>query len=745
MAVLSRSGGRGEALLFDSSPLLPSAVFADPGGALLTGRDAERSARIDPAAFEPHPKRRIDDVELFLGGRGVPVVTLVEAILRRVAEESARAGGRPPEATVLTHPSGWGPPRRALLLDGAARAGLPAVALVPEPVAAAMYFTAVLGHHVADGHAIVVYDFGGGTFDISVVRRCGAGWDVAAAQGLDDVGGADLDAAIVGWAGRQVAARDPDLWARLENPATTVDRRHRRALWDDARSAKELLSRATSAGLAVPLFDVDLHLTRAEFESLARPWLDRTVTLTTSTLFTSGVSAERMAGVFLVGGSSRVPLVATLLHRALGVAPVVLEQPELVVALGSLLVHDAGPPSAVPSVPTLAPIAPAPPAPVSAVPVVSAPPAPAMTTSPTPFAAQISAPPAAASVSPPVVPMGADPHAANGFDPPARSRRFSWRLVVASAVVVLGLAGLWLHENVYYPPMLIGLFAPVTPKPVTILLAMTLLVAATGDGAARAYRALGVALPVAAGWLLALVIPTAANTTPGYVLDFADGLALRPVTIESFYDQTLHRIFAVAALLPIPAGILLLVRRTRADPLQPPPGRIGRWLWAGGWALGGAVLMLGAVSPVAYPQWSLDGNQVREVGPLEALLHNGGALTWYAGFLLGTVVTVGAWLLVGAALRPLVTRRPVLRIVALALVIALGLAAELGAAWDQDYMNNDGDAMYRITEYYWRKVVAPPYHGIAWIELTVALLVIAAIAVPSYLRSRRSDTPAGGN
>src|SRR5204863_9667687 len=112
------------------------------------------------------------------------------------------------------------------------------------------------------------------------------------------------------------------------------DRRHRRALWDDARSVKELLSRAATAGIAVPLFDVDLHLTRPEFEALARPWLDRTVALTTATLFTSGVTAERLAGVFLVGGGSRVPLVATLLHRALGVAPVILEQPELVVSHG---------------------------------------------------------------------------------------------------------------------------------------------------------------------------------------------------------------------------------------------------------------------------------------------------------------------------------------------------------------------------------------------------------------------------
>jgi hypothetical protein len=84
--------------------------------------------------------------------------------------------------TVLTHPAGWGPQRRSLLVDAAQRAGLPAVGLVAEPVAAAMYFTDGLGHHVPDGHSVVVYDFGGGTFDISVVRRLNGGWHVLLAD-----------------------------------------------------------------------------------------------------------------------------------------------------------------------------------------------------------------------------------------------------------------------------------------------------------------------------------------------------------------------------------------------------------------------------------------------------------------------------------------------------------------------------------------------------------------------------------
>jgi hypothetical protein len=84
-----------------------------------------------------------------------------------------------------------------------------------------------------------------------------------------------------------------------------------------------------------------VHLTRDELEKLARPVLDQTVQVTGGLLRWANLPEGRLAGVFLVGGASRIPLVATLLHRELGEAPVVIEQPELVVAEGSLLADAA--------------------------------------------------------------------------------------------------------------------------------------------------------------------------------------------------------------------------------------------------------------------------------------------------------------------------------------------------------------------------------------------------------------------
>ncbi|MEV6932801.1 Hsp70 family protein, partial [Dactylosporangium sp. NPDC051485] len=739
---------------------------------------------------------RIDEGALLLGGREVPVAGAVEAVLRRVGEEAARTAGRAPEDTVLTHPAGWGPQRRGLLLDAAGRAGLPAVTLVPEPVAAAMYFTTVLGHHVPDGHAVVVYDFGGGTFDISVVRRAGAGWEVAAAQGLDDVGGVDLDAAIVGWVGAQVATRDPALWARLESPAGPPDRRHRKALWDDARSVKELLSRASSGGIAVPLFDVDLHLTRDEFEALARPWLDRTVTLTTATLFTSGVSADRLAGVFLVGGGSRVPLAETLLHRALGVPPVVLEQPELVVALGSLLPPAAEDAAVVPPVPVLrspapAPVSPAPapvspaPAPVSPAPAPAAPvaPAPAPATvspapvSPAPTPAPVAPAPASAPVSPapdspapvsspptqptPVVPFAASttaapgsaaatttvppellagPHPINRPEPPppappaaAASRTETKALLIAcGAVLVLGLAGILFGDHPSRPPLHSGFFSPLVPKAVAILLGMTVLLAVTGRPSGPAHRALGPALLATAGGVLALyLVFSVGSERPAFT--FAGGTGYRLAAESSVYTTTLSWLFTVVAGLLAAGGIVLLVRRRRAA--DAPVGGSRGW-WIALWPAAGAALMLATMSPVSYYHRTLVGGRDPNVSPLAGIAYSDGALTWWLAFTLGLALTLSAWLLVGAALRPWLARSRGARVTALVLVVVLGLFAVLSSFFERAYY---ATPLRFVREYYWNDVIGLPAGGAAtsWVELLVAVGVIGGIAVPSLVRTRR--------
>src|SRR5690348_16696479 len=333
VAMLRWPDGRVRPLLFDGGPMLPSAVLASADSGLLVGREAQHLARLRPEAYEPNPKRRIDDGTVLLGDREISTVDLFAAVLRRVAEEASRVAPDIEQAT-LTCPATWGSRRRQVLLDAAGQAELPQPRLVDEPIAAASYFARTTALPV--GASVVVYDFGAGTFDAGVVRRTTTGFEVLASEGLADAGGLDIDAAIVAYFGGLYGGRPDGAWQRLTSPSSSMDRRASRLLWDDVRSAKETLSRTSTTLVPIPLLEEDAPLGREQLEHLAGAIVQRTVEATAAALRTAGLTPRQVAGVFLVGGSSRIPLAATLLHRTLGVAPTVIEQPELVVAEGSL-------------------------------------------------------------------------------------------------------------------------------------------------------------------------------------------------------------------------------------------------------------------------------------------------------------------------------------------------------------------------------------------------------------------------
>jgi molecular chaperone DnaK len=330
VAVLALPGREPRPLLFDGSPLLPSAVGLDPTGRLVVGRDALHAAVATPGSVERYPKRCIDDGTVLLGDAEFAVPDLFAAVLGRVLDDASRAAGEPPAEIVVTHPAAWGRERRALLRRAIA-APDGAVRLVAEPVAAAYHLVAVAAERLPDGGAAVVYDFGAGTFDATVVRRAGGGFTVLATQGRPDSGGLDIDAAIVAHLARSVP--DPAAWARLEAPDTVADRRARAQLWDNVRTGKEALTRAAGTIIHVPVLDVDVPLGREELDGLAAPVLARSIETTRAVLGLAGVDAE---AILLVGGASRMPAVGAALHRAFGVEPLTLDQPELAVAEGSL-------------------------------------------------------------------------------------------------------------------------------------------------------------------------------------------------------------------------------------------------------------------------------------------------------------------------------------------------------------------------------------------------------------------------
>jgi molecular chaperone DnaK len=337
VAVLSAHGRPPRVVEVDGASAMPSAVYCEEDGTLVVGRDAERRARLDPSRYEPNPKRRVDEGMLRLGESVVPVAEALAAVLGRVLEETARQlNGAQLDEIRLTHPAQWGPNRRNVLVSAARLAGVTAeIVLVPEPVAAAAHYALAIERDFTTGQALAVYDLGAGTFDVAIVGVTHKGFEVLAEDGLPDLGGLDVDQALLEHIGRQVSHSDPGHWQRLTRPESTADRRTRRTLLDDVRSAKESLSRHPQTEVPMPEPFADVVVTRSDMEALVRPRLLRSAELLASTIRSTGRSPEQLVGIYLVGGSSRIPLVSTMIVEQVRVAPTSLDQPETAVALGA--------------------------------------------------------------------------------------------------------------------------------------------------------------------------------------------------------------------------------------------------------------------------------------------------------------------------------------------------------------------------------------------------------------------------
>lgn len=337
VATVLRADGRRHQLLFEGTPLLPSGIYLDNDASIVVGRDAARAGRRHPDRYERNPKLQIDTHALLLGDSEIPIRDAVAAVIGRVLRECAQAAGTPRQVTV-TVPAGWGPARRHVIEDAVASAGAPAPVLLPEPVAAARYFVEILGHELPIGRAAVVFDLGAGTFDASVVARTGTGYEVLAVDGSDRIGGHYLDQALVEYlGGRYTASEDlAERWRTLLDPNSDAERRRLRfALYDEIRDAKERLSRTVTTDVVVPGFATEELLTRSELEQLARPLLAQAVTVTKAAIREAGREPGQLAGIFMVGGASRMPLATTMLHHETGIAPTLIEQPELVVSEGA--------------------------------------------------------------------------------------------------------------------------------------------------------------------------------------------------------------------------------------------------------------------------------------------------------------------------------------------------------------------------------------------------------------------------
>ncbi|MBL7257924.1 Hsp70 family protein [Paractinoplanes lichenicola] len=252
--------------------------------------------------------------------------------LARIAHEVHRAAGTEFVETTVACPPEWENSRRAALAEAVTRAGLSGVEVVGEATAAAAYLTGLDDKAVPPGGLLLVFDAGASSCDAGLLRRTPGGFETVAFETVGDSGGIRLDTDLVEFIGARIAAGNRAVWQRLKDPLTPVDRAARLLLWEEVRALKQRLSEQDETTLTVPLADTVLTVTREEFETLARPVLDRALRVTRDVLGPASVAA-----VFLIGGSSRIPLIGRLLTELTGREPITVKDPDLVVAEGCTL------------------------------------------------------------------------------------------------------------------------------------------------------------------------------------------------------------------------------------------------------------------------------------------------------------------------------------------------------------------------------------------------------------------------
>jgi molecular chaperone HscA len=344
-----RSGQPGTIPDVDGEHLLPSAVRYLPHG-VVVGRAAKEAVVSDPLNTITSAKRLIgrgvDEVKA-LGSRAhyefvncagpVPRIRTVAGevspievsseVLKTLAGRAEAALGGKLAGVVITVPAYFDDAQRQATKDAATLAGLNVFRLLNEPTAAAVAY----GLDRAEDGLHAIYDLGGGTFDISVLRLDKGVFEVLATGGDSALGGDDFDYAIAEWIMRQ---------AGIEQDA---DLSLLRQLLREACAAKEALSVADSALLSIELaagVQWQGELTRTQLDALIEPLVRKTISACRRTLRDAGISAEQIQEVVMVGGSTRVAHVREAVGDLFACQPLVDIDPDKVVAIGAAIQAD---------------------------------------------------------------------------------------------------------------------------------------------------------------------------------------------------------------------------------------------------------------------------------------------------------------------------------------------------------------------------------------------------------------------
>lgn len=412
--------------LGERAATIPSIVLLRADGEVLTGEAAERRALAEPTRTGREFKRRLGDpTPIILGGTPYGAEALLAHLMRSIVARVTQQSGEPPAAIAVCHPASYGAYKLDLLQQAVRQADIGQVTMLTEPEAAALDYARQ--ERVPSGSVIAVYDFGGGTFDATILRKTDDGFEMLGQpEGLERLGGIDFDEALfrramelVAAQGVQVDASDPAAMAAIAR------------LRDECRRAKEALSSDTDATIPIflPGLQTELRLTRAEFEDMIRPRIHETIEALGRATRSAGLGYGELDRILLVGGSSRIPLVAEMVREATSRPVAVDAHPKHTMALGAAFVAEQ---QRVEAGAALAPAAPA-----EAVPVIAA----AGAMDPVADIAEAASAPDTASPPVPVAPSPTSPSMSSTDG--VRSRRMlpvGLALVAAGVVAAVAIA-----------------------------------------------------------------------------------------------------------------------------------------------------------------------------------------------------------------------------------------------------------------------------------------------------------------
>ena len=313
--------------------MLPSCVGFSAAGELLVGKAARNQQALYPERTVRSIKRKMGSPEkVRLNGRDFLPQEISALILHELAEWAARTLGERPQRAVITVPAYFSDAQRNATREAGALAGLEVVRILHEPTAASLAY----GYGDGSRHTALIYDLGGGTFDVSVVTVEGDVTEVLASHGNNHLGGDDFDDLL--------AARLAEEFQKQNG----VDLRQGQAaakarLWWAAEEAKKKLSfepyvkireEALVTERGKPLH-LEMEISRDEYESMIRTLVESTLDSVSKALQDSGKKPGDMDAILLVGGSTRTPLVSNLLIAHTGLEPRQDVHPDLCVALGA--------------------------------------------------------------------------------------------------------------------------------------------------------------------------------------------------------------------------------------------------------------------------------------------------------------------------------------------------------------------------------------------------------------------------